>query len=97
MDLIIRVTRVTNYVGRCVSSCTKRPNATSKRYLKTQALMGATRLASGIVQQLFSWGVPFLFISPTRLASGKYAVMPYNYQCSLSKTLQMLSASSPTM
>ena len=27
----------------------------------------------------------------------KYAVIPYNYQCSLSKTLQMLSASSPTM
>ena len=74
MDLIIRVTRVTNYVGRRVSSSTKRPNAISKRYLKTQALMGATRLASG-----------------------KYAVMPYNYQCSLSKTLQMLSASSPTM
>ena len=30
--------------------------------------MGATRLASVIVQQLFS-GVPFLFIFPTRLAS----------------------------
>ena len=30
--------------------------------------MGATRLASGIVQQLFS-GVSFLFIFPTRLAS----------------------------
>ena len=64
MDLIIRVTRVTNYVGRRVSSSTKRPNATSKRYLKTQALMGATRLASVIVivQQLFSWGAfPFYF------------------------------------
>ena len=71
MDLIIRVTRVTNYVGRRVSSSTKRPNATSKRYLKTQALMGATRLASVIVivQQLFSWGAfPFYFPDAGRVA-----------------------------
>ena len=89
--------------------------------------MGATRLASGIVQQLFSGGVfPFYFpdarrVAPIRASVSsstkryhqaqaqnatsngddashrKYAVMPYKYQCSLSKTLQMLSASSPTM
>ena len=35
---------------------------------ETQALMGATRPASGIVQLLFS-GVSFLFIFPTRDAS----------------------------
>ena len=71
MDLIIRVTRVTNYVGRRVSSSTKRPNAISKRYLKTQALMGATRLASVIVivQQLFSGGAfPFYFPDAGRVA-----------------------------
>ena len=88
--------------------------------------MGATRLASVIVQQLFSGGFPFYFpdagrVAPIRVSvssstkryhqvlpqnatsngddasRGKYAVMPYKYQCSLSKTLQMLSASSPTM
>ena len=37
---------------------------------ETQALMGATRLASGIVQLLFSgFCVSFLFIFPTRDAS----------------------------
>ena len=37
---------------------------------ETRALMGATRLASGIVQLLFSgFCVSFLFIFPTRPAS----------------------------
>ena len=37
---------------------------------ETQALMGATRLASGIVQLLFSvFSVSFLFIFPTQDAS----------------------------
>ena len=37
---------------------------------ETQALMGATRLASGIEQLLFSgFCVPLLFIFPTRDAS----------------------------
>ena len=89
--------------------------------------MGATRLASVIVQQLFCVGAfPFYLpdagrVAPIRasvssstkryrqaqaqnaISNGddashrKYAVIPYKYQCSLSKTLQMLSASSPTM
>ena len=41
------------------------PNATSKRYLKTQALMGATRPAlSGIVQLLFSRACMLFFHDP---------------------------------
>ena len=36
-------------------------NATSQRKHKTQALMGATRLASGIVQLLFSGACVFSF------------------------------------
>ena len=45
--------------------------ASTKRYLKTQALMGATRLASVIVivQQLFSGGAfPFYFPDARRVA-----------------------------
>ena len=51
----------TNILGLCTCTlCTyntqtaQAPNATSQRYLKTQALMGATRLASGLFCSLVS-------------------------------------------
>ena len=67
MDLVIRVTHVTNLGWG--DAYLQAPSTTTKRYLKTLSLMGATRLASVIVQLLFSGGV-FSFYFPD---AGRFA------------------------